>query len=103
MPKADWKKCAVCTALPTTQTSASQPDTGNGSVGGVVLDQPDQLLELVEVEVGEALLVVEGLLEAHGSSSCVGDRVSPHCTPVAAAAQADAPWSWSMPVGMRSG
>ena len=31
MPNADWKKCAVCTALPTTQTSASQPATGNGS------------------------------------------------------------------------
>src|SRR3954453_9651842 len=31
MPNADWKKCAVWTALPTTQTRESQPDTGNGS------------------------------------------------------------------------
>jgi hypothetical protein len=33
--------------------------------GGVVLDEPDQLPELVEVELREALVVVEGLLEAH--------------------------------------
>src|SRR3954451_2184223 len=32
MPNADWKKCAVCTALPTVQTRASQPETGNGSI-----------------------------------------------------------------------
>src|SRR3954454_13476059 len=32
MPKADWKKCAVWTALPTVQTSASHPETGNGSI-----------------------------------------------------------------------
>src|SRR5829696_4760000 len=31
MPKADWKKWADCTALPTTHTSESQPDTGKGS------------------------------------------------------------------------
>jgi hypothetical protein len=36
-----------------------------GVTGGVVLDQADQLLELFEVQVGQALLVVEGLLEAH--------------------------------------
>src|SRR5919112_6807264 len=31
MPRADWQKCAACVALPTTHTSASQPETGNGS------------------------------------------------------------------------
>ena len=34
--------------------------------GGVVLDQPDQLLQLVEAEVGQPLLVGEGLLDRHG-------------------------------------
>ena len=34
----------------------------------VVLDQPDELLELVEVQIGEPLLVVQSLLEAHGRS-----------------------------------
>ena len=58
--------------------AASQPVTGNGSADGVVLDQADQLLELVEVEVGEALLVVQGLLEAHARTG----------HPVAPAAQA---------------
>jgi hypothetical protein len=38
---------------------------GERVAGGVVLDEPDQLPELVEVELREALVVVEGLLEAH--------------------------------------
>src|SRR3954454_22302142 len=44
MPKADWKKCAVCTALPTTQTSESQPDTGNGSVEASYSTSPTSCL-----------------------------------------------------------
>ena len=81
MPNADWKKCAVCVALPTIQTRASQPETGNGSPRGVVLDQADQLLELVEVQVGEALLVVERLLEAHGALLGKSAARAPRCTP----------------------
>ena len=75
MPKADWKKCAVCMALPTTQTSGV-PAGDRERVGrGVVLDQADELLELVEVELGQPLVVVEGLLEAHGRASRVGGTV----------------------------
>jgi hypothetical protein len=33
---------------------------------GVVLDQPDELAQLVEVEFGQALLAGEGLLHGHG-------------------------------------
>ena len=71
MPNADWKKCAVWTALPTTQTRESQPDTGNGSVEASYSTRPTSCSSWCEVEVGEALLVVEGLLEAH----------APHWTP----------------------
>ena len=48
-------------ALPTDQTTASQPVTGNGSPRGVVLDEADELAQLVEVQLGEPLLAGEGL------------------------------------------
>src|SRR3954451_8826244 len=44
MPNADWKKCAVCTALPTVQTRASQPETGNGSVESSCSTRPTSCL-----------------------------------------------------------
>ena len=47
-------------ALPTTKTIASQPVTGKASLVLVVLDQADQLLELLEGEVGLELVVGEG-------------------------------------------
>ena len=34
-------------------------------LGCVVLDQPDEFLELVEAQVGESFLLGEGLLEGH--------------------------------------
>src|SRR3954451_8874306 len=40
MPEADWKKCAVWVALPTTQTRESQPLTGNGSREGSCSTSP---------------------------------------------------------------
>src|SRR3954465_8347128 len=40
MPKADWRKCAVCTALPTVHTRASQPETGNGSAASSCSTSP---------------------------------------------------------------
>ena len=46
-------------ALPTTKTTASQPVTGNGSLLLVVLDEADELLELLQVEAGLALLLGE--------------------------------------------
>ena len=38
-----------------------------GVCGVVVGDQADQLLQLLEAEVGQSFLVGEGVLEAHGS------------------------------------
>src|SRR4051794_9228826 len=46
MPKADWKKCAVCVALPTAQTAASQPLTGNGSSAGSCSTSPTSCLSV---------------------------------------------------------
>ena len=50
---------------------AHDPDQGvpaghrEGVGGRVVLDQPDQLLELVQVQSGQPFVVVQRLLEAH--------------------------------------
>ena len=61
--------------------------TGNGSLGGVVLDEPDELLELVEVELGQALLAGEELrvIDGHDRASAeIGNRArvrTEHTTP----------------------
>ena len=86
MPNADWKKCAVCMALPTTQTSASQPETGNGSVEASYSTRPTSCSSWSQVEAGEALLVVEGLFEAH--DVLLGGRRRAQAHPPRPAAQA---------------
>ena len=61
-------------ALPTTQTTASQPVTGNGSAALVVLDQPDQLVQLLGFEAGQELIVGErGMGEHVGHAFIVRD------------------------------
>ena len=42
--------------MPTTNTTASMPVTGNGSVAGVIVDQADQLLEPLDGQFGVAFL-----------------------------------------------
>jgi hypothetical protein len=58
----------------------------------VVLDQADQLAQLVEVEVGQALLAGEGLLDGHGAQllgSVYTEDTSPRTPSATASSGAD--------------
>ena len=65
MPKMAWKNSAAWVALPTAHTTASQPGHRERVASVVVLDQPDELAQLVQVELGQPLLVGQGLLDGH--------------------------------------
>ena len=94
MPNADWKKCAVWVALPTTQTTASQPMTGNGSRAASYSTSPTSCCSCSRLELGELLVVGEGLLEAHGCSS-IGVVAGEHAHRIGAGCATSAVDGWS--------